>query len=236
MIPKTVHATWKSKDILTSNSDMARFGIQRVAELNPNWNVVIYDDNEVDHYLKTVMSPDDYSLIENVHIVEKSDLWRLYKLYLEGGVYIDIDRACNIPFDSLITDDIKWVLPTCRDFDFSHDFMMTEPWNPVFANTIHLYLQRRREGHTSVYFLGPQTYMHSITSSLFGQMINTDPGIEVIEEIRQELEKYPFIMTYREDPPQDTFIYRNELSTDDLVVLKKQLYADYGLRHWTDEW
>lgn len=236
MIPKTVHATWKSKDILTSNSDMARFGIQRVAELNPNWNVIVYDDNEVDQYLKAVMSPQDYSLIENVHIVEKSDIWRLYKLYLEGGVYIDIDRACNIPFDSLITDETKWVLPTCRDFDFSHDFMMTEAWNPVFAQIIQLYLQRRREGHTNVYFLGPQTYMHSITNTLFGQMINTDPGIEVIEEIRKELEKYPFIITYREDPPQDTFIYRNELSTDDLVALKKQLYADYELNHWTGEW
>lgn len=236
MIPKIVHATWKNKDILDSESTMAKIGIQQVTKLNVDYKVVIYDDNDVDSYLKTVMNVDDYSLIENVHIVEKSDIWRLYKLYLEGGIYLDIDRACNVPFSDFITDEIKWVLPTCRDFDFSHDFMATEPWNPAFLEVIKLYLERRRQGHTNVYFLGPQTYMHAVSRSLLGEVVNTDPGIETFEHIRTEVGKYPFIYTYREDPPYDTVIYKNDKNIDELVDIKKQLYTDYNLKHWTSEW
>lgn len=236
MIPKIVHATWKTKDILDSDSTMAKIGIQQVAKLNVDYKVIIYDDNDVDTYLKTVMNDDDYILIENVHIVEKSDIWRLYKLYLEGGIYLDIDRACNISFNDFITDDIKWVLPTCRDFDFSHDFMATEPWNPAFLEVIKLYIDRRRQGHTNVYFLGPQTYMHAVSKSLLGEIINTDPGIEIFEHIREEISKYPFIYTYREDPPYDTVIYKNDRSVEELIDVKKQLYLDYNLKHWTGEW
>jgi hypothetical protein len=40
---------------------------------------------------------------------------------------MDIDRFVNTPLDDLVDEDTKWVVPTCRDYDFSHDFMMTSP-------------------------------------------------------------------------------------------------------------
>ena len=92
-------------------------------------------------------------------------------------MYVDIDRFVNTPLDELVDEGTKWVVPTCRDYDFSHDFMMTAPQNPVYSTAAQLYLQRLQEGHNSIYFLGPQTYMHAITLVLTGEMINTDPGI-----------------------------------------------------------
>ena len=44
MIPKTVHMSWKDKSILESTNPLVVEGVKRVIELNPNWQVTIYDD------------------------------------------------------------------------------------------------------------------------------------------------------------------------------------------------
>jgi mannosyltransferase OCH1-like enzyme len=125
MIPKKVHLSWKTKDLLDSESPLITEGVKKLIELNPNWEVTIYDDAEVDAYLQDKLEPQLYALIADKHIVQKTDLWRLIKLYIEGGLYMDIDRFVNTPLDDLVDEGTKWVVPTCRDYDFSHDFMMT---------------------------------------------------------------------------------------------------------------
>jgi mannosyltransferase OCH1-like enzyme len=125
MIPKKVHLSWKTKDLLDSESPLITEGVKKLIELNPNWEVTIYDDAEVDAYLQEQLEPQLYALIADKHIVQKTDLWRLIKLYIEGGLYMDIDRFVNTPLDDLVDENTKWVVPTCRDYDFSHDFMMT---------------------------------------------------------------------------------------------------------------
>jgi mannosyltransferase OCH1-like enzyme len=176
MIPKKVHLSWKTKDLLDSESPLITEGVKKLIELNPNWEVTIYDDAEVDAYLQEQLEPQLYALIADKHIVQKTDLWRLIKLYIEGGLYMDIDRFVNTPLDDLVDEGTKWVVPTCRDYDFSHDFMMTAPQNPAYQVAANLYLERLKQGHNSIYFLGPQTYMHAITMVLMGEMINTDPA------------------------------------------------------------
>ena len=95
MIPKIVHLTWKTKDILDSDSPIIVNGARKLVDMNPDWKVTVYDDNEVNSYLKDVLDASDYKLIQDKHIVQKSDIWRLFKIYLEGGMYMDIDRLCN---------------------------------------------------------------------------------------------------------------------------------------------
>jgi hypothetical protein len=51
MIPKKVHLSWKTKDLLDSESPLITEGVKKLIELNPNWEVTIYDDAEVDAYL-----------------------------------------------------------------------------------------------------------------------------------------------------------------------------------------
>ena len=236
-IPKIAHLTWKTKDIFNSQTPLIVNGVRNLVDLNPDWVVNVYDDNEVDEYLRNILDPSDYKLLADRHIVEKTDIWRLFKIYIEGGLYMDIDRLYNIKLSDIITsDDIKWVLPTCLDFDFSHDFMCSAPNNPAFLQAINLYLQRRKEGHTSVYFLGPQTYMHAITKVMFGEEINTDPGIAVFSSLREEIIQMAFIKTYREVPPHDTIVYRDEKKLLDHEKLKRELYSDFNLKHWTGDW
>src|SRR6056300_1250593 len=116
MIPKIVHVTWKTKDILQSNSSLIQNGLKKLVELNPDWEVRVYDDSDIDTYLQQNLSA-DYDLIKDDHIVAKSDLWRLLKIYLEGGLYIDVDRLCNVKLSSIIDKETSWVLPTYKDSD-----------------------------------------------------------------------------------------------------------------------
>lgn len=236
MIPKIVHLSWKTKDLLDSDSPLVQEGMKKLVELNPDWEVQISTDDEVDSYLQAQLEPKIYELIAGKHVVQKTDLWRLIKLFTEGGVYVDIDRFVDTPLDDLVDEDTKWVVPTCRDYDFSHDFMMTAPQNPVYQMAANLYVQRLQEGHKSIYFLGPQTYMHAITLVLTGEIINTDPGIEAFANIREAMDAEGFIKTYREDPPYDTIIYRKGALGLNWEQEKRKFYAESGLKHWSGDW
>jgi hypothetical protein len=151
-------------------------------------------------------------------------------------MYVDVDRVCNKDISYLLDDNIKWILPTCRDYDFSHDIMISAPENPVYFNTINLYLSRMRLGYTSTYLLGPQTYMHGITSTLFGKVIDTNPGTEMFAWMLDEIKKIPFIKTFEENPPYYTVLFEGTAAEFDHENMKRQLYKDTGITHWTGEW
>jgi hypothetical protein len=59
MIPKIVHATWKNKDILNSDSFLIKNGLQNFIKLNSDWQVTIYEDSEVDDYLRKMLDESD---------------------------------------------------------------------------------------------------------------------------------------------------------------------------------
>ena len=236
MIPKKVHLSWKTKDLLKSKSPLVVHGIKRLVELNRDWEVTIYDDQEVDHYLKTQLESQVYNLIANKHIVQKTDLWRLIKLYEEGGLYMDIDRFVDTPLNDLVDENTKWVLPTYRDYDFSHDFMMTAPHNPAYRLSAQMYIERLSQGHTSVYFLGPQTYMHAVTKILTGEMLNTDLGITAFDRVRDIMKNCGFINTFREEPPYNTIVYRGKNLGLDWEQEKRRFYAESDLKHWSGDW
>lgn len=236
LIPKVIHIAWKDKKVIESESPLILNGLRNLIKLNPDWEVKVYDDNDIDHYLKECLSTSDYDLIKDKHIVEKSDLWRLFKLYLEGGMYVDIDRFCNVRLSDVLNDNALCVLPTCLDNDFSQDIMISCPGNRIYETAIQLVLQRRREGHTSTYFLGPQTFMHSVTYVLCGEIIDSYTNVETFTRIRNVIESMPYIQTYREYPPHDTFIYRNGDTNFDWENMKKDFYNSNNIMHWTGEW
>ena len=239
VIPKLVHVCWKHKDLLESDHPLIVDGIRQLEKLNPTWQITVNDDQDIEDYLRKSLGPSDYQLIASAHIVEKSDLWRLFKIHNEGGLYVDIDRFCNVVLDQVIPDDIRCVLPTCLDHDFSQDIMLSVPKNPIYYKAIMLALQRRRAGQSGIYWLGPQTYMHAVTQTLLGHMINSNPGSDLFDQMRAHLAQLDGYMTYREHPPYSTFIYRDDQHDrvlDKWVNLKKDFYQQQKIKHWSGEW
>lgn len=235
LIPKIVHTTWINTDVLTSNHPMAVKGIQSLISLNPDWDVRLYPNEDIDTYLQTTMESSDYQLIRDFHVVQKSDIWRLFKLYYEGGMYIDIDRFVNKKLNDVISPHVKCVFCTCEDNDFSQDIMITAPGNPIFATAILLYITRIRLGIKNTYFLGPQTYMHAITGSI-GQVYNTNPGKGTMNSVRAKLNELGFAQTFREQLPNNTFVYSGNETLNQWEQTKRTFYKEFNLKHWTGEW
>lgn len=236
MIPKIVHIAWVDKNLLSSNHPLILNGIKNFNILNPDWSITISDDDDINYYLKNNLLKQHFNLVSNIGIVAKTDIWRLLKIYLEGGLYVDIDRLCNKSISNLFDNNTKWILPTCRDHDFSHDIMLSDKSNPVFKCVIDLYLKRREMGINNTYFLGAMTYMHGIILYLTNQIINVNPGVEVINSVRENLNQYSFIKTIRETPPQDTFLYNGYINVEMLETFKRSFYKENKIKHWTGDW
>jgi len=233
-IPKVFHISWKDKNVANSEALMIQRGLHQLIALHPDWDVQISEDQDLDDYLIEKLEPRLFDLIKDEGPVQKTDIWRLLKLYYEGGVYVDLDRWCNKSLNDILTDDVQCILPTNEDCDFSHDLMITAPYNPLFENTINLYLNRRLQGHTNTYLLGAQTYMHGVSIGLMHKMFDTNPGRNAFEDIRARIDELPEIATYREELPNNTLLFEGDAS--DWEAVKREFYAESGIKHWTGEW
>jgi mannosyltransferase OCH1-like enzyme len=236
LIPKKVHVTWKSKDILDNQSPMILNGLRNIIDLNPEWTVEISNDQDVDNYIKDNVSQKDYDLIKDRLFVEKSDLWRLIKIFNEGGMYIDLDRFYNIPMSAILDPETKILLPTHGDFDFSQDLMIAMPGSIIHKRAAEFNLMYRANGQNRIYWLGPQCYMHAVTSILLdGVCVNTDPGAEAFAKIRDRIKDFPSIKTYRESQPNDTLVFRYDPGTwkQGNGKEKFEFYEEFNVKHWT---
>ena len=73
-------------------------------------------------------------------------------------------------------------------------------------------------------------------ASLMEKVINTNPGKKVFEELRAKIIQSNFIKTYRETSPLDTMVYRDDGIIKNHEDMKRDLYKEYELKHWTEEW
>lgn len=219
MIPKIVHVAWPTRDIANHPSPIIVNGLRNIIDMNPDWKVTIYTDAEIDQYLRNDLANSDYQSVKSVHMAAKTDIWRLYKMSREGGLYIDIDRLCDRSLN-LICAGYRWVLSFTPNFTPSHDVMLSAPNNPVYSEAIKLYWKRRREGNNNTFFLGPQTYAHAVSRVLSGEIMDLySDGIK----------------TFKDNPPYDTMLWQGDggFNHEDE---KRKLYAEFGLKHWTGEW
>jgi hypothetical protein len=175
-IPHTIHLTWREKGVLRKYNDSAfiRNGVQNLIDLNPSWSWSISDDDDVERDLRQYLSVDDYKSVANRPIIEKTDLWRLLKIYHEGGYYQDFDMKYNLPMTEILDPDTRCVLPTYGNVNFRQDQMLCTAGSPFHKRAIELNLERRRKlvakGRTTtagdILFLGPQTYTDAIKQVL----------------------------------------------------------------------
>lgn len=235
-IPKLIHVSWKNKDILDDQSPLILNGLLNLKTLNPEFSLEISDDQEVETYLKNHLSKWDYFKIKNKKIVEKIDLWRLLKLYNEGGIYVDIDRFCNIPFSTLIEKDTKCILPTHGDIDFSQDLMISCKHNPLFETAITYNLKGRYLlNPRGVFHLGPPLYMRAVTEVVFGKRHKRRPGTAIMEHFRELLESSKHFQTYKEEAPNDTLLFSYDVHTfrKGNGKSKEAFYSDQNITPWT---
>tara|TARA_Y100000389_G_scaffold45476_2_gene40293 strand:- start:1515 stop:2318 length:804 start_codon:yes stop_codon:yes gene_type:complete len=228
-IEKKIHISWKTKDILDLNFNIIKHGIRQLKDLNPEYTFEISDNDDVENFIKKHLSKDDYYLIKNRNIVEKVDLWRLLKIYHEGGFYMDIDRFYNISLNDIINSEHKCILPMHYDIDFAQDIMMSSSKNIIFKEAIDLNLKRRRDGCTDILSLGPITYFHAVTKILLGNQIERYPSSDNLIKLKSVISNCKYLSTFIENPPYNTLIYRGMH-----IEFDKDLFYEFcDVDHWT---
>ena len=97
MIPKIIHMTYK-----TNIPD--RY-INAWKKLNPGYKIDFSLDIDCIQFLNNNFGEEIGNLFKRIPKgMYKADLWRLCKLYVEGGVYADVDLVPHVPINSLIKD------------------------------------------------------------------------------------------------------------------------------------
>jgi GR25 family glycosyltransferase involved in LPS biosynthesis len=233
-IPKKIHLSWRDKNVLESDYSLMKKGAKNLELLNPDWDIAVYDDEDINRLLRDSIGKDNWDLIKNKKITEKTDLWRLIKTYQEGGLYVDIDRYIDTPISEIINNKTKCVLPTYQDIDFSQDFILTCPKNPIMASGIVKNLEYRKQGK-NLFFLAVYSYMHGVSDVVSGKIVERGENPEYFEDMRNKFKSHPNIETYRETGPNDHILYRNlnkDFSIESFEKDKAEFYNGSGVVHW----
>ena len=108
-LPKLIHQTFPSKSLtpeLQLNADALR-------ALNPGWQWRLYDDADIQSFIRTAYGESVLALYEQIDPVygaARADLFRYLLLYKEGGVYLDIKSAATRPLDSVLRPDERFIV------------------------------------------------------------------------------------------------------------------------------
>jgi hypothetical protein len=95
-IPKNLFLCYKHKNIPSSI-------IKDLKELNPDWQIKLYDDTESADFIHNHYGVIMYNLFESIKDGPiKADLFRICILHYYGGVYSDIDNIILKPLDEII--------------------------------------------------------------------------------------------------------------------------------------
>ena len=236
-IPKKIHLSWKDKNVLSSDCALIQKGAKNLERLNPDWDVQVYDDEDINRLLRDSIGRDDWDLIKDKKITEKTDLWRLIKTYKEGGMYVDIDRYVDTSLDEIIDLNTSCVIPTFQDVDFSQDFILTCEKNPVIGRAIGANLSYRKQGK-NLFFLAVYSYMHAVSSVLSGKIIERGDNPGYFNDMRQKFDACEYIKTYREIGPENHILFRNKAGDFSMDIFdrdKADFYNSYQVRHWNDQ-
>lgn len=133
-IPKVIYQTWKTKQ-LHPNVEKIRNDIQ---QLNPEYSMILYDDTDMDIFIKTNFSSKIYNCYLQLAVgASKADFWRYCVLYLNGGVYLDIHSNIVKPLDKLIREDDQCIITREKNPRiFNNWIMIFEKNHPILLNAI----------------------------------------------------------------------------------------------------
>jgi inositol phosphorylceramide mannosyltransferase catalytic subunit len=91
MIPKIIHQTWRTRDL---PENFARWSAAWKA-LHPRWRYVLYDDADIDRIVRERAPQYADAFFALPRVIQRIDMFRYLVVWLDGGLYADLDM---IPF------------------------------------------------------------------------------------------------------------------------------------------
>jgi hypothetical protein len=180
MIPKQIFQSWKTKDL---SPEMAEV-VERLRKNNPEYSYNLYDDNDCREFLLQHFGV-NYANAFDVLIpgAFKCDFWRYAMLYINGGVYLDIDMVPLLPLKEIVPDNVSFVSIVDRTLNkipgIYQAFIACEPRNSIVLYALQLtfanIVTRRYSDWDMLSISGPG--LMAISFNLFLERKNTNKPI-----------------------------------------------------------
>lgn len=263
-IPKHVHIFFPDNEYYRRQPILpfVSHSIISLMNLNPDWNVTVYNDTMIDRVIQRagdigIISNKEVNMLVGVegeeegqkqtaHIVERSDIARLVLMYQHGGIYLDVDRLVSRKFADFITPSTRLCLPTHFDINFAQDILCSSPGNEMFlsiiqrASKIRLESERRK-GWTKgglLFEMGPPLYNSQILMNVFGMdsdaydRLKGDEGFFVQARGAIAAQEGTIITKLESDYCNDTLVLDDSFS---VCPPREELYERYGMTPWAEE-
>ncbi len=135
----------------------------RLMSLNYEYRYVSTEDRL--EYLKVHASPQIVEAYEKLtNGAAQADLWRMFVLYHEGGVYMDIDAHLVWPLAWLIKKDDQELFLVNKEH-YTNYLIASTPNHPILKKTIDIIvdnIENRRVDQGVYYLTGPVTFNQAI--------------------------------------------------------------------------
>ena len=217
--PKQLHVLFPHKDYYKQHPELnfVKNGILRFIKLNPQWNVTVYDDTDMDNIITMaandgIISQEEMiELVGNTdtqqppaHPVERADLARMLIIWYYGGLYVDADSLTNArDFNKVFHPTIKMCLPIYLNINFAQSIVCSSPKNQLYMDMIKgMSLHRMKSNHgkpierkggwastNSLFSMGPPMYNNMVFQRVFNKKISGHGDIPGIQEAMGVLKK-----------------------------------------------
>lgn len=171
-IPKNIYLSYKTKNI-------PDYIIPTWKKLNPEYNIVLYDNNDcikfLETYYKDPIYVDIFNYIKDGPI--KADFWRVCILNKFGGVYSDIDVKPLVPINEFMEDGVTFL--TClshykyRKNLLNPHFIISTPNHPILQKCIDTYITKYKNKDKYSYWKWSIVYIMTYAiNMIFNEKIN----------------------------------------------------------------
>jgi hypothetical protein len=168
---KTIHMTYKKQ--------LPDKVLSRWKSLNPDYSIEVSLDADCIYFLKTHFNDYVADLFKTIpEGMYKADLWRLCKLYIEGGVYADVDLVPYVDLDSLDKDVTFYTCLGLGGESIFQAFMVnfSKPKSPLLLHFLISYLLNH-----------PYKYKNGPTYDMFNCVKYNLGGREIVTEKKYDL-------------------------------------------------
>ena len=162
MIPKVIYQTFYTKKI----PDKIQSLITKMLDNNPNYEYHLYDDDEIDNFIKNEFEDDIYKAFKMINVgAAKADFWRYCILYKRGGIYLDLDSSIIGKLDDLIkSDDLAIVSREVHQNIFLQWCLIFSPNHPILEICINKCVENilSQKSNNILHLTGPVIFSYAV--------------------------------------------------------------------------
>ena len=165
LIPKVIYQTWKTKDLDIKVQSV----INNIQKINPEYKMILFDNNDIEEWIINTFKNDNIMYITYKKLkvgAAKADFWRYLILYINGGIYLDIDSNIIQSLDLLINTNDEAIISRQQHGpnDFVQWCLMFAPKHPILLRTINLciYNINNKISHWLPTLTGPTVFTNAV--------------------------------------------------------------------------